>query len=54
MKELPDDKTLLELLELAKGAEQKTKEAGDLIEAFGQKWERRLKGKQVAKQKTEI
>lgn len=45
MKELPDEQTLLSLLELALDGEQKTKEAGELIDAFAQKWERQLKGK---------
>ncbi|MFB2973996.1 hypothetical protein ACE1CD_33955 [Aerosakkonema sp. BLCC-F183] len=50
MKELPDEKKLAELLGLAKEAEQRMREAGDAIEAFSQKWERRLKGRQVVKE----
>ncbi|MFB2922245.1 hypothetical protein [Aerosakkonema funiforme] len=50
MKELPDEKKLAELLVLAKEAEQRMREAGDAIEAFYQKWERRQKNTQVVKQ----
>ncbi|MCL1470459.1 hypothetical protein [Argonema antarcticum] len=51
MKQLPDEKTLLELLEVAKEAEQKMREAGERIEAFSQKWEGRLKDRQAVTQK---
>ncbi|MCT7950595.1 hypothetical protein NG798_12405 [Ancylothrix sp. C2] len=43
MKQLPDEKTLLEMLELSKAAEQKTKEAGELMDVFIIKWETKLK-----------
>lgn len=42
MKELPDEKILLELLSLAQEAEQKAKELCDLAE-FDEKWRIRLK-----------
>ncbi len=51
MKELPDEKILLELLELAKAAEEKAKELHQMGEAFAQKWESQLKDKQAMKQK---
>lgn len=43
MKELPETKILLELLELAKDAEQKARELYEIGEKFGQKWEHQLK-----------
>lgn len=49
MKELPDEKTLLELLELAKDAEQKAKELYEMGEAFAKKWEPRLERKEQAR-----
>lgn len=54
MKELPDEKTLLELLELAKDAEQKARELYEMGEAFAQKWERRLEDKVAGKQKQKV
>lgn len=51
MKELPDEKTLLELLELAKAAEEKARELYEMGEAFAQKWESRLKDRQAVTQK---
>jgi len=51
MKELPDEKELLELLEMARSAEEKAKKFAELAEAFSQKWESRLKDRQAAKQK---
>ena len=50
MKELPDEKELLELLEMARTAEEKAKKFAELAEAFAQKWEGRLKDRQAAKQ----
>jgi hypothetical protein len=38
MKELPDDKTLFAILELAKEAEQKVKALSEMGDAFAQKW----------------
>jgi hypothetical protein len=40
MKELPDDKTLFAILELAKKAEQKAKELSEMGDAFAKKWGR--------------
>jgi rubrerythrin len=48
MKELPDEKTLLELLELAESAEQKAREMYRQGEAFAQKWENRLAARKQA------
>ena len=53
MKQLPDEKTLLELLQLAKDAEQKASEMSDMGEAFAQKWQHRLATKKTAAQKPE-
>ncbi|MCL1473103.1 hypothetical protein [Argonema antarcticum] len=50
MKELPDEKTLLELLALAKDAERKARKLNELSIAFEEKWKRKLEGKQAAKQ----
>lgn len=43
MKQLPDEKTLLELLSLAQNAEQKAKELCDLTAEVDEKWRIRLK-----------
>lgn len=51
MKQLPDEKTLLELLQLAKDAEQKAREMSDIGEVFVQKWQHRLATKRAAAQK---
>ncbi|WP_013320543.1 hypothetical protein [Gloeothece verrucosa] len=45
MNKLPDTKTLLELLKIAKEAEQKTRELFEKGETFAQKWESRLEVK---------
>jgi hypothetical protein len=45
MKELPDEQTLLELLKIAKDAEQKARELSEMGEQFHQKWLLRLEGK---------
>lgn len=45
MKELPDEQTLLELLKLAKDAEQKARELNEMGERFHQKWLPRLEGR---------
>jgi hypothetical protein len=42
MKQLPDEKTLLELLFLAQEAEQKAKELCDLTAEIDEKWRIRL------------
>lgn len=49
MKQLPDEKTLLELLQLAKDAEQKARELSGMGEAFAQKWQYRLTNKSAQK-----
>ncbi|MGH2415298.1 MAG: hypothetical protein ACRDEA_16740 [Microcystaceae cyanobacterium] len=49
MKELPDEKTLLELLQLAKEGEQKARELDQMGETFAQKWEQKLKNRPVTK-----
>jgi hypothetical protein len=49
MKQLPDEKTLLELLEIATDAEQKAKALCDLTAEIDEKWRIRLESKhQVA------
>lgn len=45
MKQLPDENILLELLRLAKDAEQKAREMSEMGEAFAQKWQYRLANK---------
>ncbi len=47
MKQLPDDKTLLKLLELAQEAEQTVKELCDLTAAIDEKWRIRLESKKT-------
>ncbi len=46
MKQLPDEKTLLSLLELTKDAEQKAKALCDLATEVDEKWRIRLESKQ--------
>ena len=45
MRELPDEQTFLELLKLAKDAEQKARELNEMGEQFNQKWLSRLKSR---------
>lgn len=45
MKQLPDEKTLLELLSLATDAEQKAKALCDLTAEIDEKWRIRLESK---------
>jgi len=52
VKQLPDEKTLLELLELAKDAEKKAKELCDLTTQIDEKWRIRLEGRQLVQQQT--
>lgn len=47
MKQLPNEQTLLEWLELAKEAEQKAKELCDLTAKIDEKWRIRLESKQI-------
>ena len=42
MKKLPKEQVLIELLQLAKDAEQKARELEQMGEKFSQKWENRL------------
>ena len=49
MKQLPDEKTLLELLQLARDAEQKAKEMSEMGKAFAQKWQYRLTNRSAQK-----
>lgn len=50
MKQIPEEE-LLELLEMAKVAEQKAKEASELATAIAQKWKQRLKNRQPTQPK---
>ena len=43
MKQPPNEKKLLEILELAKDFEQKVRELSEMGEAFAQKYEKRIK-----------
>lgn len=51
MKQPPKEKELLELLEMAKIAEQKARETSELATAIALKWKRRLENRQLAKEK---
>jgi hypothetical protein len=51
MKQLPDEKTLLELLFLAQEAEQKAKELCDLTAEIDEKWRVRLEPPHQARHK---
>lgn len=51
MKHLPEDKELLELLEMARSAEQKARETSELATAIAIKWKRRLEDRRTAKKK---
>ena len=54
MKQLPDEKTLLSLLEVAQDAEQKAKALCDLTTEVDEKWRVRLESKRkVAMQKSD-
>ncbi len=46
MKELPDTKTLLQLLQDAKEAEEKARQLYEMGVDFSQEWESKLKTKQ--------
>jgi hypothetical protein len=52
MKQLPNEKTLLELLELAQDAEQKAKALCDLTAEVDEKWRIRLELKRKVVQKS--
>ena len=47
MKDLPDTKTLLELLQMAKEAEEKARELDEMGEVFGQESEEKLKDRKT-------
>jgi hypothetical protein len=49
MKQLPDEKALLELLEIAKEAESKVRELYEMGESFAQTWESRLGDRRLTK-----
>ena len=51
MKQLPEEKELLELLEMARIAEQKARETSELATAIALKWKQRLENRPVAKDK---
>jgi hypothetical protein len=54
MKQLPDEKTLLELLDLARDAEDKAKALCDLTTEIDEKWRVRLESRRkVKKQKSD-
>ncbi|MGL4881045.1 MAG: hypothetical protein ACRC8K_08260 [Waterburya sp.] len=48
MKQLPDEKTLLELLDLARDAETKAKALCDLTTEIDEKWRVRLESRRKA------
>ncbi|MGL5075310.1 MAG: hypothetical protein ACRDBG_05645 [Waterburya sp.] len=48
MKQLPDEKTLLELLDLARDAEEKAKVLCDLTTEIDEKWRVRLESRRKA------
>lgn len=51
MKELPDEKTLLELLEMAKIASEKAKAMSDLATEIDEKWRVKLEARRLAEVK---
>jgi hypothetical protein len=50
MKKLPDEQTLLELINLAKDAENSARQDCEIITQIAYEWEKRLEKKQSAKQ----
>ncbi|ELP55533.1 MAG: hypothetical protein ACK4YL_12010 [Microcystis sp.] len=50
MKELPDEKTLTELIELGKSFEDQARKLYEMSEAFAQKWENRVGERHLEKQ----
>lgn len=54
MKELPDDHTLDELVELAQDASLKAKTMYETATAIAQKWERRYQEKQAMQQESSV
>lgn len=48
MKELPDEKTLAELVELGKSFEDQARKLYEMTEAFAQKYEKRLQEVRLA------
>jgi len=50
MRQLPEEKELLALLEMARIAEHKARETSELATSIALKWRRRLENKQAAKQ----
>ena len=54
MKELPDEKTLLELLYLVKEAENSARQDCELITQIAYKWEKRLEKRQSVKQTEKV
>jgi hypothetical protein len=53
MKQLPEEKELLELLEMAKIAEHKARETSELATAIALKWKQRFEAKRAAREKQE-
>lgn len=52
MKQLPDEQTMLELLEMAREAEEKVKELCDLTAEIDEKWRIKLENR-IQRQKKE-
>ncbi|WP_199192206.1 hypothetical protein [Chlorogloea sp. CCALA 695] len=48
MKELPDEKNLLELLELAKHSERKAREMSEVATNIAYKWQKKAEAKRKA------
>ena len=53
MKQLPSEKELIELVEMARIAAEKAKVTFDTADAIATKWERRFEAKRVAKKRQE-
>lgn len=53
MKQLPEEKELLELVEMARVAAEKARETSELTTAIALKWQQRLENRRAAKQKLE-
>ena len=53
MKQLPNEKELIELVELARIAAEKAKVMSNTADAIATKWERRFEAKRVVKKQQE-
>lgn len=54
MKQLPEEKELLELVEMARVAAEKARQTSEFVTAIALKWERRLEARRATKEKQEV